>query len=269
MKKLRLCILGAGLMLLLAITACGAGNDDGLVEIHVGIGIAYYPFIYQDEDGNLTGFDLAVLREINERLPHYRFVFTQFEPINILLSVETGRLDVGAYQIEWNPARAERFLFSRVPTNSSDLRLVVSSRRTDIQSMYDLGGMNVFAWGGTNPAHVLETFNEENGNLFNLVLAAPPDFATLINNIYNGTWDAFLATERDVMSFNITYGDMLQVVGDIVAYSNAFHIFNLEKTELMEEFERALQEMIDDGTLLYLSERYLGGDFTVTSPVVR
>lgn len=273
MKRLKMIQLAAALFaLLFLLSACGQEDEtssSSLKEVQIGIGNAYKPYCYLDEKGELVGYDVDVLKEMNKKLPQYKFTFNQMEPKNILISVQSGKLDVGAYQIEWNPQRAEQFLFSDVATDSYDLRLVVKAGRSDIQSLEDLKDKKVFAFAGTNNAYILEQYNKKHNNPFNLILASPADFATIVNNIDNGTWDAFIDIERGVEELNGQYGKKLQIVGDVVAPSNAYHIFNKSKTQLKTEFEKALNELKADGTLKALSEKHLGGDFTTPSQNVK
>lgn len=278
MKSLRVVRLAAALCAaILFITACGkdkpvsgnAASNSSPDEVRIGIGNAYKPYCYLDEKGQLAGYEYEVLQEMNKKLPQYKFVYNQMEPKNILISVQSGKLDVGAYQIEWNPQRAEQFLFSDVATDSYDLRLVVKTGRTGIKSLEDLNGKNVFAYAGTNNAYVLEQYKKKHNASFQLILASPADFATIVNNIDNGTWDAFIDIERSVADLNAQYGNKLQVVGDVVAPSNAYHIFNKKETKLKDDFEKALNDLKKDGILKTLSEKYLGGDYTVPSPLAK
>lgn len=259
----------------LLLTACGAkttsssSTSSEQKTVVIGIGNAYKPYCYLDDKGQLAGYEYEVLKAINKKLPQYKFEYNQLEFKNILISVESGKIDVGAHQVEWNPDREKKFLYSDIPTDSYDLRLVVKKGRTDINTFDDLKGKTVFAYSGSNTAYVLDQYNKAHGNEFKLVLSNPADTATIVNNVTNGTWDAYLDIERSVEDTNKQFGDKLQIVGPVFAPSNAYHIFNKKDTQLKADFEKALKELKDDGTLAKLSKEILGGDYTTPSATAK
>ena len=73
--------------------------------IVIGTGNGYKPYCYLDEQGNLAGYEIEVLKEVNRLLPQYRFELNQLEFKNILLSLEANKVDVGAHQFEKNADR--------------------------------------------------------------------------------------------------------------------------------------------------------------------
>lgn len=278
MKKTKIIkLFTLGIIATALFTACGSNTSSSSSTasssspktIEIGIGNAYKPYCYLDNKGQLQGYDYEVLKAINKKLPQYKFVYNQLEFKNVLLSVQSGKVDVGSHQIEWNPARSKNFLYGDVAIDSYDLRLVVKAGRTDIKSLSDLKGKNVFAYAGSNTAYVLDQYNKKHNNLFNLVLASPADTATIVNNIQNGTWDAELDIERDVEDTNKQFGNKLQIVGGVVAPSNAYEIFNNKDTQIKKDFDKALKELKADGTLAKISNKILGGDFTTPSPIAK
>lgn len=61
------------------LAACGSANatDEATASnpnaetVIVGTGNGYQPFVYLDENGDLTGYDVAVLEAIDEKLDGY------------------------------------------------------------------------------------------------------------------------------------------------------------------------------------------------------
>lgn len=280
MKKLKNIKIIIGVLIAAAVlTGCGANASKATIDtankpseqktVVIGIGNDFKPYCYLNDEGQLAGYDYELLKAINEKLPQYKFEYNQLEFKNILLSVQTGKVDVGAYQVNWNPEREKLFLFSDVPTNSYDLKLTVKKGRTDINSIEDLKGKNVFAPSGTSSAYILDNYNKDHGNPFNLILASPGDISIVINNISNGTWDTFIGIEKDVEDYNKQFGDKLQIVGSTISPANAYHIFNKDDTQIKTDFENALKELKDEGTLAKISIDILGSDYTNPSEGVK
>lgn len=230
--------------------------------IVIGTGNAFKPYCYLDDSGNLSGYEIEVLKEINKKLPQYKFEFNQLEFKNILLSLESNKVDVGAHQFEKNPERESKYLFGTESYTNFILRITVGKDRTDIKSIKDLEGKKVQTSAGSNDAYMLEQYNKEHNNAINLVYTSGLDAATTIKNIEDGRIDAFVSIKRIVDSYNQTYGEKLKTVGDPIATSNTYYVFRKEDTKLQGEFDKALKELKADGTLAKISIKILGGDYT-------
>ncbi|MCX7772069.1 MAG: amino acid ABC transporter substrate-binding protein [Clostridia bacterium] len=265
MKKMKLIRLLAGVLtLVLLFTGCGSNKQASANQpktIIIGTGNGFKPYCYLDDNNKLAGYEYEVLKEVNKRLPQYKFEYQTFEFKNILISLGANKIDVGAHQFEKNPEREQKYLFGTVPYTTFILRITVAKDRTDINSLADLHGKKVQVSPGSNDAYVLETYNKEHDNAIELVYSSS-DNATTVKNIEDGRIDAFISITRIVDSLNKTYGDKLKTVGDPIASSSTYYIFRKEDTQLQKDFDKALQSLKDDGTLSKISIDVLGGDYT-------
>lgn len=101
-------------------------------KIVVGTGTAFPKICFIDENGKLTGFDVELVREIDKRLPDYEFDIQTQEFSNLLLSLETKKIDFVAHEMEKNPERTEKYLLTKSRTPTGETRS--SSPRTTIRS---------------------------------------------------------------------------------------------------------------------------------------
>lgn len=91
MKKKWLTISLSLLALIAVLAGCGAGgagssaaassgepsgSAEGVTTVRVGTMGTYSPFSYTDEDGKLTGYDLEVVRKVEQTDPSLHFEFT-------------------------------------------------------------------------------------------------------------------------------------------------------------------------------------------------
>ena len=76
-----------------------AANPDA-ETIVVGTGNAYQPFVYLDENGELDGYDVAVLKAVDEKLDQYNFEYESSDFKNILTSLQAGKVDLAAQQYQ-------------------------------------------------------------------------------------------------------------------------------------------------------------------------
>lgn len=241
-------------------TNSGSASEPKIIII--GTGTQFKPYCYLDENGNLAGYELEVLKEVNKRLPQYKFEFQTSEFKNILLSLGSGKVDIGAHQFEKNPDRAAKYLFSDESYTTFILRITVDKNRTDINSIKDLYGKTVQVSEGSNDAYVLEQYNKEHGNKIKLVYVGSEDPVTTIKKIEDKRIDAFISIKRVVESYNKAYGDKLKTVGDPIASSSTYYIFRKDETELKADIDKTIKTMKEDGTLSKISIEVLGGDYT-------
>ncbi len=232
-------------------------------KIIIGTGNAFKPYCYLDENGKPVGYEYEVLTAINKRLPQYKFEFQTYDFQNILLSLQSNKIDIAAHQYEKNPQREQKYLFSKESYTTFILRITVSKKRNDIHSIKDLNGKIVQISPGSNDAYVIEQYNKTHGNKIKLVYAdAGANPALAIQNIENGRIDAFISIKRIVESYNKAYGDKLKTVGDPLATSNTYYIFRKEDTKLQEDIDKALLSLKSDDTLAKISVKVLGGNYT-------
>jgi L-cystine transport system substrate-binding protein len=256
----------------LLLTACGsadtaeeasaANNDPDAKELVIGTGNAYQPFVYLDENGKLTGYEKAVLEEVDNLLPQYKFKYESFEFKNVLPALDANKVDLAAHQYEINEERQEKYLFGTVGyTDYTSYVVVDGDSKNDFQTLDDLAGKKVHTSAGSNFAYLLEQYNKEHNNKIEIVYGDGGN-EVLINNLQNGTVDAALLTKYDVDKLNKQFSANLVTSGEPVNVSKTYYLYQKDNTKLQKEIDGALQELIDNGKLAELSEEYLGGDFT-------
>src|SRR5262249_51350543 len=143
------------LVLALSLAGCGTSksNDNAsssksgtsaaaapATKIIVGTGTKFPKVCFIDENGKLTGFDVELLKIIDERLPQYEFELKTMDFSNLLLSLETKKIDLVAHVMEKNPEREQKYLFNKQAYAHWRNRVVVDKTNTSIQSIDDLKG---------------------------------------------------------------------------------------------------------------------------------
>lgn len=98
------------------LVGCGkkSGENDGVTEIVVGSGNVYNPYCYVDENGNAVGYEYDLLKEIDKLLPQYKFKYQTMSFDQILLSLDSGKIDIAAHQYEKTAERESKYLFSEI-----------------------------------------------------------------------------------------------------------------------------------------------------------
>ncbi|MDQ0246677.1 L-cystine transport system substrate-binding protein [Bacillus fengqiuensis] len=258
----------------LLITGCGSNTTStsgtnnsakGEKEVHkviVGTGTQFPNVCFIDDEGNLTGYDVELVKEIDKRLPEYEFEFKTMEFSNLLLSLETKKIDLIAHQMEVNEERQKKFLFNDEPYNVFPLKVVVHKDNNDIQSIEDLKGKKVIVGATSNSAVLLDKYNKEHGNKIEIVYSGQGSDDTK-TQLKTGRADATISTAFAVDFINKAADAQQKVVGPTLSNSKVYFMLRKDETELKEKVDEALKEIKKDGTLKELSTKWLGADYTV------
>ncbi|WP_397342023.1 transporter substrate-binding domain-containing protein [Paenibacillus sp. Y412MC10] len=266
----------AGIMLAGVIAGCGSGSKGGetsadtaanaaggaVKKIVVGTGTAFPKICFIDENGKLTGFDVELVREIDKRLPDYEFDIQTQEFSNLLLSLETKKIDFVAHEMEKNPERTEKYLFNKEPYAHWRNKIIVAKDNDSIHSLDDLKGKKVLTGATSAEAQILENYNKEHNNAIQIVYQNGAANDT-VNQITTGRVDATIGAD-----FSLPLIDpqgKLKVTGDDLSEHDILFVFRKddpEEQKLADAVDGAIKELKQDGTLGKLSKEWLGSDFT-------
>jgi L-cystine transport system substrate-binding protein len=229
-------------------------------KIIIGTGTQFKNVNFIDDKGNLTGYDVELVKEIGKRLPDYEFEFKTSDFSSLFTSLETNKIDVVAHEIEKNPKREEKYLFNKEAYNPFPVKIVVNEKRNDINSIDDLKGKKVLASAASNEAYILEQYNKSHNNAINIVYAGKGDDA--VEFLKSGRVDATLGVEWDVPLENQARDAQEKAVGEILASTDAYFLFRKDEQELADKFDEAIKAIKADGTLAKLSVQWFGKDYT-------
>src|SRR3954451_3406097 len=237
-------------------------EDTKVQKIIVGTGTQFPNVCFIDENGKLTGYDVELVRKIDEKLPEYEFEFKTMEFSNLLLSLETNKIDFIAHQMEVNEERQEKFLFNKEPYNVFPLHVTVNQNNNEIQSIEDLKGKKAIVSATSNSAVFLEKYNKEHNLGIEIIYAGQgPD--TTINQIKTGRADATITTPFSVEFNNEAVDAQQKVVGEPLLNSKVYFLLRKDETPLQTKIDEALVELKKEGVVSELSNKWLGADYTV------
>ena len=259
-------LLLAGSVLLAGCGSSGQSGDAGAKKIIIGTGHAYEPYCYLDQEGHLNGYEYEVLKAVDELLPQYAFEYQTFDFANVLMALESGKVDIGAHQYEVNEERQKKYLFGNESYTTYTTYLTVSADNNDIHGLDDLQGKRVSVSTGSNSAYLLEKYNEQHADHpIELVYGKSPTNEELYAGLQSGAWVAIIKTKRDAGKLNKEFGngkDIVKQVGDPIATSRTYFVFRKDEPELQEAVDGALKQLKESGRLAEISREVLGDDYT-------
>lgn len=268
-KNKRFILTGVATALLLA--GCGnagAAEDDQAVAnpdaetIIVGTGNAYQPFVYLDENEELQGYDIEVLRAVDEKLDQYNFEYESMDFKNILTSLSADKVQLAAHNYAYNDERGAKYLYGEEAYNNYAHHIVADESTGQVyQSLDDLKGKKVFASPASEVANILETYNAENDDAIEIVYSEVTG-ELLVSGLKNGTADAAILTKFDVDKYNEQFDINLQASDEALKTAGIYYVFQQGDEELQSAVDGAIKELREEGTLSELSVEILGADYT-------
>lgn len=223
--------------------ACG-GNKEAAQKVYVvGTNAEYPPFEYV-ENGEIAGFDAEIIKEAAKRMGiEYKWLNTNFD--GLIPALQTKKVDIVIAGMSVTPEREKAVNFS-VPYLTSNVAIVTNSKNP-IKDMNDLSGKSYGVELGTTKEASARKINGAEVVPFSSTTGA-------LVALKSGKIDGMVLDES-VSSKYIEKNPELVLVGVMEGEPKAA-AFNKDDKELMENFSKVLEEMMADGTVAELREKY-------------
>ncbi len=215
------------------------------------------PYTYHDEKTNeLVGFDVELGKLIAEKLG-VEVEFKETDWDSILAGVQSGTFDLGINGITYSDKRAESFNFSE-PYLYDQTVLIVLESNTDINSFEDIKGKVNTNSPGSSYAEMAEEYGATNSYI--------TTFSDTIQLLTRGDADCTINSLSVYNDYIREKGDNagIKIVDETEPEKTVIASKKDDSTNtLIEEVNKILDELREDGTLAELSNKYFGYDATV------
>lgn len=271
MKKRILAAMLAAVMVVAVAAGCGKSSDSKtdasgdaeskdearkVVLVTSGVG---EPYSLLADDGTWTGIDAEMWAEIEKRTG-WEVEVKQAAFDSIWGELDTNRADVAANCWAVKPERTEKY-YASIPYYGDAQCIIVPESNTDINTFDDLKGKKVGCTNGQAAQTIIEQMSGEIG--FEVVLYE--DSTVGMNDLNLGRVDAYANTTTNVNNF-MHYNDTIKfrfLDEDLTANNVAYFIQKTDEgKELCDELNKVLQEMLDDGTVAKITEKWMFADMT-------
>ena len=91
----------------------------------------YVPYDFVDKDGKSDGYEVAVLKEIDKKLPQYKFEYTGTSDDDLLIGLESGKYDIGTKGAWYTDERAKKFIIPKDPIGASVIGFTIRKEDKD------------------------------------------------------------------------------------------------------------------------------------------
>lgn len=227
----------------------GAGSDLNLLnegQFTTAASGLYKPFNYE-EGGELTGFDIEIGAALAEEMGlEHNPVTNPFE--TIIQGLIGNKFDAILGSMAITDERAETVAFSE-PYYLSGGKIWVSADNTDITEAADLEGKKIGIVAQTTYEPAAKEYTDDIQYYNSDVVA--------LQDLVPGRVDAVITA--DVVGFEAQNAGLeIKDIGENLWIEEAAIAVRQEDTALLEEVNRALQAIIDNGTYAKISEKWFG-----------
>ena len=251
MKRIIALLLAAAM--LVSLTACGgeASSSEKRVFKH-GFDLDYPPYSYINEDGTMGGFDVELAQAVCDHLGW------EYQAVPFNWDAKDAELNAGSCDCIWSGftmnGREDDYTWSKPYSDNTQMIMVKSD--SGIETLADLAGKTVGVQTATSAYDLL---NDEEGQA-----ELCKTFASLeVYETYTIAFNDLKAGAIDAIAIDVTSGQYLMSGSEEYKFldemlgSEQYAIgFRKEDTELRDTINKALDDLVADGTYAKIGEKY-------------
>ena len=247
MKKIIGVILSIAIIAVLGISAVAEGN-----VLKVGMEGTYAPYTYHDDTGALTGFEVDVATAIGEKID-YEVEFVEGAWDSLFPALDAGTIDVIMNQVTITEARLETYDFS-TPYVYTRPVLIVAADNEDITTFDDLAGKKAAEGLTSNYNAIAQSYGAE--------IIGQDVFALAVELVKGGEADAVVNDELTYTYWQVTTGDFdsTKIAAKSEDATSSAVVILKGRDELRDAISGAIDELLADGTIAEISQKYFSID---------
>lgn len=222
----------------------------------VGFDQDFPPMGFVGDNGEYTGFDLDLAKEVASRLG------LEYKAQPVAWDSKDMELESGNIDCIWNgftiTGREDDYTWTT--PYMANKQVFVVANDSDIKSQADLAGKVVEVQADSSAEAALKE-NQDFANTFGQLLTTP-DYNTAFMDLEQGAVDA-VAMDVIVAGYQIKQRNAdFKILDDSLSEEEYGVGFKKGNTELRDKVQGALEEMAADGTLAKISDEWFGEDVT-------
>jgi len=260
-------------VVLLTCFSCKNKNKEGQIRrIVAGTGGNHSPFEYRNEKGELTGFEVELVREIFKKLPNYEVSFVTADSQSTLTGLDAGLYQISFNQWGYNKNRGSKYIISDVQ-GVLPHSIAVHKNNTEIKNVWDLPGHKVYTLPGNANDNIYRSWNNRNPDK-KIIVDYRESLANALIDVEDGVIDFYYHSKVSLVDIVKKYDLKNIKLIDIPTEENieftqgiegSFFYFPIGEEKLRDDFNKAYEELLIDGTVKKLFNQFFPGyEFTDT-----
>ncbi|OQM46491.1 amino acid ABC transporter substrate-binding protein [Anoxybacillus sp. UARK-01] len=229
-------------------------KEDG--ELRIGTEGTYPPFTFHGKNGELTGFDVEVAKEVAKRLG-VKPVFMETQWDAMFAGLDAKRFDMIANQVGIRSDRQEKYDFS-IPYTTSAAVLLIHKDNNKVKKFEDIKGLKSAQSMTSNFADLARSYGAE--------IVGVEGFNQAVELLSSKRVDVTINDRLSVLDYLKQKPNApIKVVATHKDASQSGLMFRKGNDSLVEAVNQALQDMMKDGTYAKISEKWFGQDVSKLS----
>ena len=255
MKKF-LAIVLAAIMICVSFVACSSktddksNNDSQQATLTMATNAEFPPYEYKEGD-EVIGIDAEVAKAIADKLGmKLEIVDTKFD--SIIPGVQSGKYDMGMAGMTVTPEREESVAFS--DSYATGIQSIIVREDSDIKSVGDLSSSTKIGvqLGTTGDIKATEDFGAD-------AVAEMDKGADAVQALIAGKVDCVIIDNEPAEAF-VKANEGLKILDTAYAKEDYAICFAKDNTELKDKVNAALKELIADGTVKKIVDKYINAE---------
>ncbi|MFP3090182.1 ABC transporter substrate-binding protein [Treponema sp. TIM-1] len=246
----------AGLVLAGGVFAGGSRQSSGGLTIKpgvlsIGMEIGYPPMEYQDENGNVVGFDVQMARAIAAKLGlEVEFIDTAWD--GIFAGVDTGKYDCIMSAVTITEERLAKNNFTKPYIGNAQALVLLKGSSIKARRPEDLNGLGVAYQAETTSDIYMAQLQQSQGLQF-----TPYEYDKVINcfdELKLGRVDAIVCDSLVAFDYIAPADSPFEIVWQGQADEKFGICLKKGNDALTAAIDKALDELFADGTMLKISQ---------------
>lgn len=272
----RVLLLGTAAVLAFG-TLTGCGSDDGKTKsgddvrvIYAVTGASPRPFTYYGDGDQVTGQNIELVEAIFDKLPQYELRWEVTDFPSIFAGLDSDKYQLGVNNFAKNPEREEKYYFT--DPIFSNAYIVVANENVNLDSLVsveDLAGYSFIGQAAVNVTTLVENYNDTNPEVAIDINYTEEDLNIQLQDIQSGKYDFTIIDKPMYFGYyQPEFGYDLNTY-ELDGYGvgqgmDSFLIISKtdENKQLVEDINKALKEVIEEGTSKELNIKYFGDDYS-------
>lgn len=240
----RLIALVCTAMMVATLCAC-SGSDKELV---MATNAEFPPYEYHEGE-NIVGIDVEIAEAIAKEMGR-TLVIEDMAFDSIIMSVQTGKADIGVAGLTIEPDRLESVNFSVPYTTAAQVIIVMNG--SDIKTPDDLQGRRVGVQLGTTGDMYANDIENAEVERYNKGFEA-------VQALLQGKVDAVMIDSEPAKVF-ASQNEELMIVDEAFTYEEYAIAVAKDNEELLKEIDAAINKMKESGELQAIIDKYISAE---------
>lgn len=225
-----------------SMTACGQSKT-----LVMGTEAAFPPYEFVDDNGNIVGIDAEIAQAVADKLG-MKLEIKSMDFDSLLSAVQSKSIDFALAGMTVTDERKLSVDFS--DTYATGIQVIIVKEDSTIADVDGLEGKTIGVQKGTTgDLYCTDDFGQENVKQYD-------NGALAVAALKNGQVDCVVIDNEPAKNF-VAANTGLKILDTEYAVEDYAAAFSKENTELKDSFNKALQEMKDDGSLAKIIAKYI------------